>query len=124
MEPLLACVVQGEPFAEFGVVEFRFRQRHPQLFRAHVREQGHVLTGTRLYTASAVRFGVALSRLARSGDLVSRYGPATGAWAYNGQMTYWAVPPVPNGELLTWVRYCAQLDRSPDWTDEDRAACA
>jgi hypothetical protein len=82
-----------------------------------------VLIGTRGYTASAVRFGVALSRLARSDELVSRYGPATGAWAYNGQMTYWAVPLVQNGEPLTWVRYCARLGRPADWTENDRAAC-
>ena len=45
---------RGEPFPEYGVVEYRFRQQYPELFRAHVREQGHVLTGARLYTASAV----------------------------------------------------------------------
>ena len=124
LEPLLACVVPGEPFAEYGVVEYRFRLAHPGLFRAHVREQGHVLTGRRLYTASGVRFGVALARLARSGELLSRYGPATGAWAYNGQMTYWAVPPQPRGDPLTWAGFCAQLGRPADWTDEDRAAVA
>ena len=122
LEPLLACVVPGEPFAEYGVVEYRFRVAHPSLFRAHVREQSHVLTGKRLFTASGIRFGVALGRLARSGELLSRYGPATGAWAYNGQMTYWAVPPQPRGNSLTWAAFGAQLGRPADWTDEDRAA--
>jgi hypothetical protein len=123
MEPPLACVVPREPFAEYGVIEYRFRQQYPELFSAHVRDQRRVLIGTRDYTASAVRFGVPLSRLARSGDLVSRYGPAAGAWAYNGQMTYWAEPPVQDGELLTRARYCASIGRPPSWTDEDRAAC-
>jgi hypothetical protein len=122
LEPLRACVVPGEPFAEYGVVEYRLRVAYPELFRAHVRQQGHVLTGKRPFTASGVRFGVALSRLARTGELLSRYGPATGAWAYNGQMTYWAAPPEPSGVPLTWAAFCAQVGRSPEWTDEDRAA--
>ncbi len=125
LEPLLACVVPGEPFAEYGVVEYRFRQQYPQLFRAHVRERGHVLTGKRLdTTASAVRFAMALSRQERSGLLLKRFGPATGAWAYNQRISYWARPPRPSGKSLTWVAYCSQFGRPADWTDDDRAACA
>src|SRR5258708_14761049 len=45
LEPLLGCVVPGAPFAEYGVVESRFRRAHPGLFRAHVRDQAHPLTG-------------------------------------------------------------------------------
>ncbi|HEV7650333.1 MAG TPA: hypothetical protein VGP26_19470 [Actinophytocola sp.] len=51
--------------------------------------------------------------------LVSRYGPATGAWSHNERVTYWAREPVPDGSL-TWVDYCARLGRSPEWTDDDR----
>lgn len=123
LEPMLACVVPDEPFAEYGVVEYRFRERYPALFRAHVRDRGHVLMDTPLVTASAVRFGFALSRLARPGELVRRFGPATGAWAYNGEMSYWAVPPAPQGQPMTWAAYCARVGRSAQWTDEDRAAC-
>jgi hypothetical protein len=57
-----------------------------EVFRAYVLDQGYVPTGRRLYTTSGfeVRFGIALARLARSSELLSCYGPATGAWAYNG----------------------------------------
>lgn len=120
LEPLAACVLPHESFAEYGVIEYRFRQRHPDLFAHHVRELGHVLLGPKPYTATSVRFGVALSRLARSGDLVSRYGPATGAWSDNGQITYWAAPPASPGEPLTWETFCAETGRSPEWTDDDR----
>lgn len=120
LEPLSSCVVAGEPFAEYGVIEYRFRQRFPELFAAHVRDRGHILMGPKTYTASSVRFGVALGRLARAGELLSRYGPATGAWRYNGQVTYWARPPGAPATPLTWAAYCKAEGRSPEWTKTDR----
>lgn len=122
LEPLSACVEAGEPYVEYGVVEYRLRQRYPELFRAHVRDRGHVLTGTQLATASSVRFGVGLWRLARTGELISRSGPATGAWSYNGQVTYWARPPAPSGDPLTWSAFCEELGRPAEWTEDDHAA--
>lgn len=120
LDPLSSCLIDGEPYVEYGVVEFRLRERFPKLFLAHVRERGHVLLGPKAFTASSVRFGVALGRLAQSGELVSEYGPATGAWKYNSQITYWARPPAPEGEPLTWAGYCGSIGRSPLWTDDDR----
>jgi hypothetical protein len=120
LEPIASCVVVGEPFVEYGVVEYRLRQAFPKLFLAHVHDRGHVLTGKTIATASSVRFGVALGRLARTGELLSVYGPATGAWSYNGRVTYWARPPEPDGQPLTWAAYCTQHGRSPEWTTADR----
>lgn len=118
LEPLSQCVHDGEPFVEFGIVEHRLRQTFPDLFAAHVAEQGHSMFGSRTYTASSVRFGVALGRLERAGQLVSQYGPATGAWRYNGQVTYWA--KTATTDLRSWAEYCADHGRSPEWTDTDR----
>jgi hypothetical protein len=120
LEPLSSCVLAGEPFVEYGVVEYRFRQRFSELFKQHVLERGHGVFGPKAYTASSVRFGVALARLARSKELVSRYDTATGAWSYNGQITYWARPPVTPGPPLTWARFCAEIGRSPEWTEKDK----
>ncbi|GLW90021.1 hypothetical protein [Actinokineospora globicatena] len=119
LDPLSRCVEPGDPFLEYGVVEHRLRTRYPDLFAAHVAEQGHSMFGPRPYTASSVRFGVALGRLERMGELVSEYGPATGAWRHNGQVTYWA--RTPTTDRLTWAAHCTQLGRSPEWTDNDRA---
>ncbi|WP_199443591.1 hypothetical protein [Umezawaea beigongshangensis] len=120
LEPLEHCVSPDDPFLEYGIVEHRLRTRFPDLFAAHVAEQGHSMFGSRAYTASSVRFGVALSRLERTGTLVSQYGPTTGAWRYNGQVTYWtrAVPSIQRRK--TWAEYCAEIGRSPEWTDDDR----
>ncbi len=67
--------------------------------------------------ASSVRFGVALGRLERLRELVSEYSPATGAWHYNGQVTYWARTPPPDRRRKSWTDYCAEIGRSPEWTD-------
>lgn len=120
LEPLNHCVDAGDPFVEFGIVEHRLRTRFPDRFDEHVAEQGHSMFGSRAYTASSVRFGVALGWLERMGELVSEYGPATGAWHYNGQVTYWARTAPPDRQRTSWSEYCAEIGRSPEWTDEDR----
>lgn len=123
LEPLLACVKAGEPFVEYGVVEYRFRLARPDLFVAHVRERGHLMLGTRrgLASASTTRFAKALARLKESGDLVTVKGPGTGAWRHDQSIGYWARPPRPTGPLLTWSMFCATQGRAAEWTDADRA---
>lgn len=123
LEPLLACVNAGEPFVEYGVVEYRFRLARPDLFVAHVRERGHLMLGARrgLASASTARFARALGRLERSGQLVMVKGPGTGAWRHDQSIGYWARPPRPTGPLLTWSMFCATQGRSAEWTDADRA---
>jgi len=124
LTPLLSCVRPGEPFVEYGIVEYRFSRQFRGLFVAHVRERGHVMVAPSRVTASSVRFGVALARLVRAGDLVSRPGPATGAWRYNAAITYWAAAPAAGREMLSWEAFCRSVGRSPEWTEEDRALVA
>jgi hypothetical protein len=38
------------------------------------------------------------------------------------QVTYWARPPAPKGEMLSWSAYCAENGRPDVWTADDRAA--
>jgi len=124
LDPLLASVVPGEPFVEYGVVEHRFRLVNPDLFAAHIHDRGHSMLAPAQATASSVRFAATLGRLARNGELVSVYGPATGAWSYNTRVTYWARPPAPSAPHVSWSAYCAGLNRTDAWTDEDCAAAA
>lgn len=123
LEPLLACVNAGEPFVEYGVVEYRLRLARPELFVAHVRERGHLMLGARRGAASAstARFAKALGRLEKAGELVTAKGPGTGAWRHAPAIGYWARPPRPSGPLLTWTMFCATQGRSAEWTDADRA---
>ena len=117
LEPLSSCISTDDPWLEYGVVEYRFRLRYPELFAAHVRERGHRMFGDRI-TASAVRFASVLGRLAERGELIKESGPATGAWAPQ-DVTFWAVPP-GSGDRLTWAQWCKEHGRSPEWTEEDR----
>ena len=119
LDPLLRCVHQDDPFVEYGIVEYRLRTNHPALFHAHVEDRGHSMLGDSRATATSVRFATTLGRLARQGVLLQRWGPATGAWAYNGQVSYWARPPSPSGPSMTWAGFCESIGRSPDWTVED-----
>ena len=123
LEPLLACVNVGEPFVEYGIVEYRFRMSRPDLFVAHVRERGHPMLGARRGSASTstARFARTLRRLETTGQLVMVKGPGTGAWRHDQSIGYWARPPRPTGPLLTWSMFCATQGRTAEWTDEDRA---
>lgn len=119
LEPLLRCVREGDPFVEYGVVEYRLRTGFPALFHAHVADRGHSILGHRQATASSVRFAATLGRPADQGALLKTWGPATGAWSRNERVTYWARPPAPVGPQLTWADFCASISRSPEWTAED-----
>lgn len=72
-------------------------------------------------TASNSRFVPALVRLAREGQLIKTTGIATGAWAYNSQISYWARPGTPKTNLMTWEQFCDAEGRSPAWTSDDVA---
>jgi hypothetical protein len=110
---------------EYGVLEYRLRIDYPELFAAHVAARGHVLTGMcgGHATASSVRFAVALLRLERAKVVSYHMRPATGAWRYNEQISFWVLNPAPSGgAVLTWADYCERLGRGADWTDDDRVA--
>lgn len=122
LEPLLACVRPGDPYLEYGIIEYRLAQARPDLFVAHVRERGHVMLAPSRVTASNSRFIPTLVRLASYRQLVKKVGRATGAWRYNNTISYWARPDTPTSSMLSWEGFCAQLGRNPQWTEEDRAA--
>ncbi len=122
LDPFSACVLTGEPWMEYGIIELRFRDAFPDLFRDHVRDRGHRMLNRTVGTASGTRFAMALGRLAKNGEVIRKYGPATGAWAPQN-LTYWARSPTPPAETVTWSQWCTQHGRPDTWTDEDRA-CA
>ena len=114
--PLRSCVLPDEPYVEYGIVEWRFRERAPVLFEELVREHGHVRLNVidTKKTASAY-LAQALGLLAAAGQLVRVYGTATGTWSYNGQVTYWAVPPgPPTTSRLSWKAYAQEHGLDPD----------
>jgi hypothetical protein len=106
-DDLPACLVPGEPFLEYGVVEHRFSQRRPDVYQKLIDDYSHTrLQRRKPYTAS-VFIALALGRLAKHGEVLYRVGPATGYWSYNEVISYWALPPGPVdvGVRLTWAQY-------------------
>jgi hypothetical protein len=104
---LLDCVLPGEPWVEYGIVEHRYAENHPEAFRKLVLEKGHrwwspdgirkTSAGIRPDDITASRYLVrTLSALAAAGALTRQFGRGTGTWSYNSTISYWALPPAPS----------------------------
>ena len=104
-ESLPHCLNAGEAFVEYGVVEYRYRQLKPDMFKDIVTKYGHraIETG-RPYTATTF-LASALKLLANRNEVELRWGPATGFWTYDGTVGYWALAPASSYELLTWETF-------------------
>lgn len=113
--PLRACLLPDEPYVEYGIVEWRFRSIAPRLFADLVAEHGHTrLNPIPSKKSTSAYLAQALGLLAADGELVRVYGTATGTWSYNGQVTYWAVPPGPPAtSRLTWKQFAEQSGIDP-----------
>jgi hypothetical protein len=131
LEPLNHCVDAGDPFLEYGVVEHRLAHTIPRPVRRTRRRTGtlHVrLPRVHRLQRPLRRRPRPAGRTSASpsagwkgkGDLVSEYGPATGAWHHNSRVTYWARTPPPDRRRKTWTECCTEIGRSPEWTDDDR----
>jgi len=104
---LRECFDDEGVWIEYGVLEDRFRLRHPDKYQALREIYGSVLLdGPRRYSVASYLTRHVLSALERTGEIGYRYGPATGEWAYTGSISYWAVdPPSSNVPVLTYAVY-------------------
>jgi hypothetical protein len=113
-DDLPRCLLHGEPFVEYGIVEHRYKLLNPARYRFLVDRYSHTCLGPSRYTASAF-IASALGRLWRRGDLEADGGPATGYWSYNHGISYWALPGArPGGPQLTWKEFAEQHDLDAD----------
>jgi hypothetical protein len=109
LNDLPQCLVEGESFVEYGVVEYRYSELRPDVYRRLLSDYSHTrIERHKPYTAS-VFIALALGRLADLGDVLYRVGPATGYWAYNEVISYWALPPGPAEaeSSISWAQFCA-----------------
>jgi hypothetical protein len=114
-EDLPRCLVKGEAFVEYGVVEYRYSQLRPDVYQRLLDDYSHTrIERHKPYTAS-VFIALALGRLADVGDVLYRVGPATGYWAYNEVISYWALPPGPaeGGDPLSWETFATEAGLNP-----------
>jgi hypothetical protein len=98
-------VAAQDPWLEYGVVEHRYKEAHPDVYAELLRLYGHRAREPKPFTLSVV-VAKALGQLAREGGISFRWGRATGYWSYNGTISYWAPapPPAPSSEL-TWTTF-------------------
>ena len=116
-DDLPTCVLDNEPWVEYGIVEFRYMHLRPDIyFRELLPRYGHRAQGPRQFSLSAF-VAKALGQLSKEGILALQVGPATGFWVYNGTVSYWAQPPGPNIEnRMTWNQYATDEGLDPtDW---------
>lgn len=101
------CLEKGEPFVEYGIVEYRYRALRPKTFAQLLDTYGHrAIEVGRPYTTSSF-LASALRILANRGEFELRWGPATGVWSYDGTVSYWALTPASGDSMRSWASYCA-----------------
>jgi hypothetical protein len=116
-DDLLRCVRAEDPWVEHGIVEYRYSRLNPKVYLGELIPRfGHRAQGPRHFSASAL-IAKALGQLRNEGLLAWRYGKATGFWAYNGTISYWAiVPPPPDENRLTWEEFAENGGLAPqEW---------
>lgn len=114
-EDLPRCLVPGEAFVEYGIVEHRYRDLRPDVYEQLVRDYSHTrIERNKPYTAS-VFIASALGWLKDHGEVLHRIGPATGYWSYNGAISHWALPPGPgdSSEMFTWEDFAPKVSLDP-----------
>lgn len=109
LNALREAVVNQEPWIEYGIVEKRYSEIAPEDFETLREAYGHRILGPSKnphFTVSAY-LAKALGVLRDKGDVGHITGKATGPWAYNGAISYWAAPaPGPSKDkVLTYDEY-------------------
>lgn len=106
-DDLPRCLVPNEPFVEYGIVEYRYSVLRRDVYQQLIRDYSHTrIERNKPYTAS-VFIASALGWLADHEETLYRVGPATGHWAYNERISYWALP-AGGSAMLTWEEFARQ----------------
>jgi len=111
---LLTCFEHGEPFVEYGIVEYRYAAKaNPTVYKQLVEDYGHTSLGPKRYTASAF-IASTLGRMEKEGLLAYKSGTATGFWSYNGGISFWSlVPPSSEAPPLTFKTFATEQGFDP-----------
>ncbi|MFT3832630.1 MAG: hypothetical protein QM711_04830 [Micropruina sp.] len=90
-------------WVEYGVFEHGYASTHAKEWAFLMDRYGHTAVAAKRYTASAF-LAATLGNLERRGVVTCHAGPATGRWAYNSTISYWALPQAPDWtSRLSWA---------------------
>ncbi|MFR9807323.1 hypothetical protein ACL02T_34260 [Pseudonocardia sp. RS010] len=112
-EDLKMCVVPGEPWVEYGVVEHRYSELNPAAYGTLVQKFGHTRIAPKSYTAS-VYISLTLGRIFKAGDICWQRGKGIGYWRYNSDISCWAASPAPPADaVLTYYDFALSAGLDP-----------
>jgi hypothetical protein len=112
-----AIATQHGRWIEYGIVEHTYAHNCPNDFAVIVEHFGHRAITPSKYTASSF-IARALGDLSRTGHVLYHPGYATGRWAYNSDISWWAVAPAPNWkDRLSWADATLAFDYVPGSTE-------
>jgi hypothetical protein len=101
-------------WADTPTVEYRYGISHPEQYAEMLKRWGHVKQGPRKYSVTSF-IGSTLGQLSRSTNVTYRAGPGTGFFAYNTQVGYWTLEPVPAQTTTTsWASCATSAGIDPD----------
>src|SRR3954454_7507426 len=104
-------------WVEYGVFEQAYAVSHPKEWNFLIERYGHTAIAPKQYTVSAF-LAATLGNLQRAGAIEFHSGPATGRWAYNGTISWWALPPGPDWDSrLSWADSGSKVDYVPGQTE-------
>jgi hypothetical protein len=115
-DDLLSLFATPGPFQEWGIVEHRYAELRPTIYRDLVSRYSHTALGPTKYSTSAF-LGQAAGTLARQEHLALRFVDATGYWSYNGRISAFTLSPAaPDAALVSWAQFAREGGFSPlDW---------
>ena len=87
-EDLLHCLMPGEAFVEYGVVEHRYESLRPEVFQRLVEDYSHTRLGRNKPFTASVFIALVLRRLAERGEVLQTVVQATGPWSHNEVIYY------------------------------------
>lgn len=104
-------------WVEYGVLEAAYATAQPTDWAGLVARYGHTAIHAKRYSASAY-LGLILGQLSKNGAIELRFGPATGRWNYNSQVSYVALSPAPDwDDKLTWEASGLTVEYVPGQTE-------
>ncbi len=117
-EGLLDCVEDSDVWLEYGIIEYRFKSKYPDLYGILLQVYGHRKLGQMSYSTSSY-LGKQLGVLASGGAILTRrHRITTGYWLYLHEVTHAAGAPAPSEDrFLSWHDFATREGLDPNvWT--------
>ena len=119
-DALYACVENSDVWLEYGIIEYRFKSRYPNLYAELIEVYGHRELGDEEYPASNY-LGTSLHVLSNRDRISKRRRSASGWFKTLGDVSHVArYGTHADAQTLTWVEFAERESIDPNvWTLHD-----